>query len=58
MGEVVQLRDYHLRRLEREAASVLGQVLPLIEFAKQGGPVVADSAPCEFWPGGIDDLPA
>lgn len=40
MGEVVRIHDYHLRRLEREASDVLGQVLPLAEFAKQGGPVV------------------
>jgi hypothetical protein len=47
MGEVVLLRDYHLKRMERDAAEVLGRVLPLTEFAKQGGPVVQGSEPCE-----------
>lgn len=56
MGEVVQLRDFHLKRMERDAAKVLGEVLPLVEFAKTGGPIVKDSAPCEYWPGGIDDM--
>jgi hypothetical protein len=58
MGEVVLLRDYHLKKLEREAAAVLGQVINYAEIAKQGGPAVVGSDP---WAGkhfanGIDDM--
>lgn len=59
MGDVVKIRDYHLKRMERDAAKVLGEVLPLVEFAKTGGPIVAGSDPWagRHYPGGIDDLP-
>ena len=54
MGEVVQLRDYHLKRMERDAAKIIGQVIDYTEIARVGGPggiddlIIIDSAPCEM----------
>lgn len=60
---VVRIHDYHLKRerksLERQAAKIMS----LIEFAREGGPVVEGAVPCaDPWagrhlPGGVDDLP-
>jgi NTP pyrophosphatase (non-canonical NTP hydrolase) len=44
VGEVVQIRDFHLKRLEKEASKVLAQVIDYSEVARLGGP------------GGVDDL--
>jgi hypothetical protein len=44
-AQIVQLRDYHLKRLEQKATDVLAEVLPLAEFAKTGQPVVEGADP-------------
>jgi hypothetical protein len=58
MTNVVQLRDYHLKRLEQKATDVLAEVLPLADFAKHGGPIIANVDPwagCHC-PDGVDGL--
>jgi len=57
MGIVVQLRDYHLKKLERDAADLAGK---LVQFAKQGAPIVEGADPYQgaLCPEGIEGLPS
>ena len=58
-AQIYYLRDYHVKKLEREVAELMGQVL---EIAQEGGPIVTGATPDpDPWagkhcPGGIDDL--
>jgi hypothetical protein len=55
MGELVYLRDFHLKRVERAAEELKGQ---LFAFAKEGEPVVVNADPWagRHVPEGIDGL--
>lgn len=57
-AKVIQIRDYHLRKLEREASEILSQV---VDINKDGSFVVEAVPVSDPWagrhcPGGIDDL--
>ena len=41
MGDLILIRDYHLKRLEKKAAEVMGQIAEVVRVCG---------------PGGIDDL--
>jgi hypothetical protein len=57
MGDLVHLRDFHLRRAEQKLAEdgkrILGQVVPMVAGAEP----VGDPWAGRHCPGGIDDLP-
>lgn len=56
MGKVIQIRDYHLRRLEAEAKEIMGRVIDYSEVVRLGGPggiddlIFVDTSPCEMNP--------
>jgi hypothetical protein len=53
---VVQIRDFHLKRLEKKAVEIISNVIDYREVARLGGPggvddlIFADTAPSEYNP--------
>jgi len=56
-AEIVQLRDFYLKKLTRDADKLKGE---LVKFAKQGAPVVEGADPYQgvVCPEGIEGLPS
>lgn len=49
MGEVVQIRDFHLKRLAKQTEELMGELLDYAEIAREGGPIVQGAVPCDPW---------
>lgn len=54
---VYQIRDFYLKRLERDGKEILSQAIDYRELAKLGGPIIQGSVPCDM-PSYMDRDPA
>jgi hypothetical protein len=53
-AQVILIRDYHLKKIEKKAAEVMAQIIDYSEVARLGGPggvddlIITDTSPCEM----------